>query len=472
MAANTFTEFYCQTTGSNLNAGSTTSDAAVYTSTNGNWDGTSIFTPTDGSTPASSVSVGDWISVFLDAATVAVYIARVTAVAAGVNGAITLSTTAKSGTAPASGATGRTVKAGGAWKGPNAADGFPFTVVQSTMTNTAGNCARINIKGGTTYSITAAITQSNNGPMIFSGYTTTPGDMGRWTLDGGTSGASYVLLTQSGTDITFTDAILQNNGATGVAQGFATSGGRVHYSRVTVQNVRGSGFILTGDAQVYRECYATGCNQSNGSNGAGFFINGAAQYQFIRCVSRANAGSNSCGWNTATGNQRNGTWWYCISAGNGNCGLKVDSGQNFICIIKNCDFYGNTGSGVVQDSGTGPNRIWVENSNFVSNGAYGIEKTDAASTTLTLVNCGFFGNTSGEVDADFDGCTIDMGRVSYASTPYQDPSSGNFRIILSTAKNAGRAAYGDYTLSTSYEDIGAVGGFGKNKLIDTGYICI
>lgn len=32
-----FTEFYCQTTGSNLNAGSTTDDAAIYTATNGGW---------------------------------------------------------------------------------------------------------------------------------------------------------------------------------------------------------------------------------------------------------------------------------------------------------------------------------------------------------------------------------------------------------------------------------------------------
>src|SRR6184192_2760283 len=80
----TFTEFYCQTGGSNLNAGSTTNNTAAYTSTNGNWNGSSIFTPTDGSTPASSVSVGDFASVYLDAASVAVFVARVTVVAAGV----------------------------------------------------------------------------------------------------------------------------------------------------------------------------------------------------------------------------------------------------------------------------------------------------------------------------------------------------------------------------------------------------
>ncbi len=122
-----YTEFYCQTTGDNLNAGSTTANGAVYTGV-GDSDGTSVFTPSDGSTPASTVSVGDFASVYVTAgATVAVFIGRVTIVAAGVNGAITVSTSAKSGTFPAasSGAHTITCKTGGAWKGPNSAVSFP-----------------------------------------------------------------------------------------------------------------------------------------------------------------------------------------------------------------------------------------------------------------------------------------------------------------------------------------------------------
>ena len=67
-----YTDFYMQTTGSNLNAGSTTSDAAVYTSTGGNFDGTSVFTPTDGSTPASSIAVGDYVALYNTGDTAAV----------------------------------------------------------------------------------------------------------------------------------------------------------------------------------------------------------------------------------------------------------------------------------------------------------------------------------------------------------------------------------------------------------------
>jgi len=50
-----------QNGGNNVNAGSTTNNTAAYTSTNGNWSTvTNKFTPTDGSTPASSVNVGEF----------------------------------------------------------------------------------------------------------------------------------------------------------------------------------------------------------------------------------------------------------------------------------------------------------------------------------------------------------------------------------------------------------------------------
>src|SRR5437868_12025449 len=104
-----------QTTGSDLNAGSTTADAAVYTSTAGNFDGTSIFTPTDGSTPASSIAVNDYVSLSNTGDTVARCVAQVTAVGAGVNGTVTVSTTIKYGTVPTSNSGSRALKAGGAW---------------------------------------------------------------------------------------------------------------------------------------------------------------------------------------------------------------------------------------------------------------------------------------------------------------------------------------------------------------------
>jgi hypothetical protein len=58
-----------QTTGSNLNSGSTNADGAAATSTNGDWGNATAnrFTAASG-TPFSAVSIGDWASVYLDAA--------------------------------------------------------------------------------------------------------------------------------------------------------------------------------------------------------------------------------------------------------------------------------------------------------------------------------------------------------------------------------------------------------------------
>ena len=79
-------DLYIQSGGNDKNSGSTTSNSAAYTSTSGNWDGTSVFTPTDGSTPSSTVSVGDWVSVCTNASTATSYVAQVTAVGAASTG--------------------------------------------------------------------------------------------------------------------------------------------------------------------------------------------------------------------------------------------------------------------------------------------------------------------------------------------------------------------------------------------------
>src|SRR5262245_7681928 len=110
-----FSEFYITGTGDNVNAGSTTANAASVTSTNGDWGNAAAnrFTAASG-TPFSAVNVGEWASVYLDGAVTAVYVAQVTAVNAG-GASIDLSSTIKMGTAPATGATGRSCKIGGAW---------------------------------------------------------------------------------------------------------------------------------------------------------------------------------------------------------------------------------------------------------------------------------------------------------------------------------------------------------------------
>lgn len=162
------TEFWNQTTGSNLNAGSTRTDAASFTYASGNWvQSTGVFTVASGDPLADGVAVGDWASVYADGASVTGFVGRVTA---RTSTTITVSLTAKSGTAPTDGTGDRTLKIGGAWAGPNGASMFPYGFIQNTMTNASGHVPRINFLSGTDYEITAGTTHSNAGPVIWAGY--------------------------------------------------------------------------------------------------------------------------------------------------------------------------------------------------------------------------------------------------------------------------------------------------------------
>lgn len=115
-----FTEFYISTLGSNLNSGSSNSTNAQFTSTNGNWQagGIANFRIRDAQNPTGNVNVGDFASIYNDGAAEAVYIVRITAVQNATNGNISVSLGNSAGTAPTNATSGRTIKVGGAWKGP------------------------------------------------------------------------------------------------------------------------------------------------------------------------------------------------------------------------------------------------------------------------------------------------------------------------------------------------------------------
>jgi hypothetical protein len=467
-----FTEFYCQTTGSNLNAGSTTADVAAYTATNGNWSSTTgVFTPTSGN-PSLSVAVGDFCSVYPDAATVGVFVARVTAVS---STTITLSTTAKAGTAPTTGATGISLKAGGAWKGPNGASGFPFGFVASTLTNAAGSLPRVNLKGGTNYAITAAMTHANPG-VTFQGYTSSPGDGGRATVDGGTSGASYTLLTLSGAaqGCVLADMLLQNNGVTGSVTALSVQGTNSVVFRCVVSNVRGSGFLTGNNGVVLAECEGYGCNQSNGSGLGGFWLNGNGLA--IRCVSHDNAGTNSSGYVVSGHNQL----VRCIADTNGSHGLNLSNAV--MVAMTQCEAYNNSSDGVRIGNAGNPG-FYIESCNFVKNGGYGVNGSGAGTFVGFLLNCGFGSGTQ----ANTSGATVTLkgivesGSITYAPdvTPWVDPANGDFRINLAAAKGTGRGAFtqtqAGYAGTVAYPDIGAAqpqevtggGGSGGGVLISS-----
>jgi hypothetical protein len=455
-----FAEFVCRSGGSNMNGGGLASGAepgtsAAYTSTNGNWNGTATFTPTDGSTPNASVNAGDWASVYNDGATTPVYIARVVSVGAGVNGIITLHTTFKSGTAPTSSATGRTIKVGGAWLGPNGAVSFPFNfLVPQSMLSVAGDTPRVNFKNDQTYTISAAMTHGTHGPMLWQGYTTTFGDLGRATITGGTTGVSFTLLSiASVVDHVVSDFIFDHNGATGSADGIAGGTIRTQVTRCVFRNMVGAG----ADEGVYIECEAYGNNTGNGGGSGGFISLGSTLF-CVNCISHDNAGSNSNGFYCQSAQF---VAINCISAHNGSHGFNMNNMTGPV-MLHNCDTYNNAGSGLRKQGGSSC-PVLIRNSNFVKNGAWGIDLSgSSAGIEGTLYNNGYGAGTQANVSGKINGGAVyEVGPVNYASgvTPWVDPANGDFRINLAAAQGKGRGAFpslmAGFSGTVAYPDIGA-----------------
>lgn len=454
-----FTEFCCRSGGSNLNAGTRTGSSTVpgtaadLTYASGTWvSATGVFTPAAGDPVADGVAVGDFASVYADGASVTTLVGRVTA---RTTTTITVSTTVKSGTTT-DGTSNRTLKIGGAWAGPNGTDGFPFNAYLWLCQNVAGDPPRINVQSGT-YSITAAITQANASGM-YQGFGSAYGDGGtRPVIDGGTSGASYVLLAISGQGNSFENIEFANNGATGSAALVTVASFLIsEVISCVFRNSRGAGLSCgSGGSILVDECEAYLCNASNTANGAGIVTGNA---QILNTISHDNAGSNSSGFYVTSG----ATIINCIADTNGAHGFNT-AANTIGPVITNCDAYGNTGSGIVLSVTGNRSYIRIKNTNVINNGAWGLLATLAASQTqsfrLMISNMGYHNNTSGTKSIGAGWLLTDAGEVSLGAVPYNAPTTGDFRITLAAAKGAGRGVFtqtqASYTGTVGYPDIGA-----------------
>lgn len=457
-----FTEFCCRSGGSNLNAGTRSGSstepgtAADFTYASGNWvAATGVFTVASGNPLTDGVAVGDFVSVYADGSTVTGFVGRVTARDATT---ITVSLTARSGTAPTDGTGNRTLKVGGAWKGPNGTEAFPFGFVESTMRNVAGDKPRANFKNDATYNITAAMVHSASGFVKFQGYTTSYGDLGKFKIDGGTSGASYQLLNLSGASLLLEDAELCNNGATGSATGLGVNNQGTIAQRVVVHDIRGNGFNVGASGGVIEvEAYA--CNQANQSGLAGLEISGATIVD--RVFSHDNVGSNVDGITLTNGTSA--ALNRVVSESNGRRGIFFRAtGARSLRLISS-DLYNNGTDGIALQTDSNITLL-AENCNFLKNGGYGINRPSGASALGGRIqNCGFGSGTQANASGTTNSIDAveESGSVTYAAdvTPWVDPANGDFRINLAAAKNAGRGAFtqtaASYAGTVGYPDIGA-----------------
>jgi hypothetical protein len=438
-----FTEFCCRSGGSNLNAGTLKGDStepgttASYTYASGNWvQSTGVFTVASGDPASDGVAVGDFASVYADGSTETGFVGRITARDATT---ITVSLTAKAGTAPTDGTGTRTLKVGGAWQGPNGASSFPYTLATLASLKVAtGEQPRINLKNDQTYSISATVNTTSiagYGPHAISGYTTTYYDGGVATFDGGGNGFSMVSI---GYRVFAAHLKVTNNGS-GSFDGFSSDFRAVLF-RCIATGIARIGF--GGGTCIECESY------SNNGNYGGFYSTTS-----IRCVSH----SNYYGIEYA-----NGPCVNCVCYNNTLDGIYL-SATDRQKIVLNCDCYENGRDGI-RDLFTSQYHTLIENCNLFKNAGWGIGTIGTASQSRYIANCcfgsGTQANTSGEIQSEFN--TFNLGNhVIYTAdeTPWNDPDSGDFSVVGDLVKGAGRGLFGTLSGASNptigYPDIGA-----------------
>ncbi len=276
--------FMDASTGNDLNPGiggtgstATTPGTNDYTSTSGNFDGTSVFTPTDGSTPASSIAVGDYVSLYNSGETVCRCVAKVVTVAAGVNGAVTIDTTIKYGTVPTSNSGSRNLKHGGPWASFLIGSSFG-----AFSTGTVPQSTQANIKVGTyAYAANArgwGIAGTATAPMIVSGYKALINDQ------------DTNLLAVAGTDIpanTWTSSVFTSGGAFIAYRNLSFSSASTGAATVT----------LNGGTSTTSNCQIT----ATGANALSLAVtNGTATIMHIGSYFNATSSAKCSNLNTQT----------------------------------------------------------------------------------------------------------------------------------------------------------------------------
>lgn len=458
-----YQEFYCNAATGDNAAGGSDEGSPSFSDTAGSWDGTSVYTT---SVSTANVSVGQFANVGGS------YIARVASKTAGT---ITLDTFIVSGTAPTSGV--RTLKVGGAWKGPNGADGWPISNFRPQQlgqgTGPPAVYPRINFKNNAAYNITAAITTSagNSSLGTWQGYASTPSDGGKAIFDGGTSGASYVLLTVGNSYGLWADLIFRNNGATGSAAGVQAKGTGNIFLRCVFHDFQGQGVLTQGATtpNVFAECEAYNCNLSNTASFAAFHLNQTTNTlgaQYVRCVAHDNTTANTSGfWSDDSCILP--FYQGCIADTNGADGFHLENSGPPVTMT-NCIAYNNGGHGI--NLNTNNAIYYIENCILAGNGTagagYGI---NVANTNVQMItnNCAFFSNQSGQVTPLSSSAGLafptTFNTITLTADPFNDAANGDFGLNNTAGggalcRNAGRGSFtqtGIYTKTTQeFPDVG------------------
>lgn len=376
-----FVNFYLIAGGAgsaDINAGNTIG-AAQATTTNGNWNAaTGVFIAASG-TPFASTVVGDYASVYIDGATIAVFVGKVTTVTSNVNITIDIATI-KYGTAPTTSATARSCTINGSWNTEQ-----PLTTVGLGAV-TIPQSTKINIKGNLTTAATRSLVMigTTTTPIWYSGYNTTPGDLDNDTTNSlakpiWTIGATFALNTNAAYSIFSSLSVIGNRSAV-VWNQTATPAIIIRCRAENISaNAAAVAMVCNGAGAKYLynwyKCPATatavttfgtsntisiGCVATGGINS---YSLGASTLTFTNCVSINAAGA---GFLASTAQLQ---IFNCTVYGAATDGIKWTGTPSISSCIIGCLFSGLNGStattnGINNASGTNSGNVVMSNNDF------------------------------------------------------------------------------------------------------------
>lgn len=424
-----------------MNAGSVVNAAASVTQTNGSWDITADTFIATGGTPFSAVQVGEWVSIYNDGVTSgAVYVAQVVTVNS-LGLSITLSTTAKYGTKPAAGATGKSCKVGGSWLSE-----LPLT----TITGTVPASTKVNIKGNLTITAgrTIALAGATTTPLWFSGYSTTPGDL----------------------DADTTNSLTKPVWTFNSTFGLTTSGAHQIWSSLSVTGSRsGPLWIASGTFQRLLRCRCD--NTSSNAAAVAIRVDAATPwigYSYFKCP--ATATTNGVVQSNANGQFHIG----CVADGGGLAGFQASTSNIYIgCVAINttgagflattgaitilfCTVYGATADGVKWTGTPGASQVigcvfsGLNSSTATTNGINNASGTNTAQVTRA---CNDFYNVT-NTEVGFGDSPAFFGQTD--SSPVATSGTNMTAVVGSNARRNGFPGIFENQTYSGFPDIGAV----------------
>lgn len=434
-------DFYMQPTGSNLNSGSSSGDAADHTYASGNLatsGGVATFTVASGDPQADGVQVGDRVSIYPDGSSVTPFVGTVTAVTS--TTIACSSTVNKFGTIPTDGTGNRTLKVGGAWADLGiTASGCAFN------TGTTNFGLRINVKAGTYAnggtSRTLALAGATTAPIVWRGYKTTPGDMD----------SRPASTRVAGTDIpswTFDDANL------------TSSGGHQTFENIDIVGARSAAaqFVVSGNlsSQRFKRLRVENTNAAAASSAVS--VSGSSSsHVWFECWFKATSSATRV-FQGATAHAILG----CVCTGGG-IGFEMSVGQPMIhdCLII------STGSHGIQSSLT---LIAIGNT-FYNCGGDSIRITAFASTTISFIANNVFSLSGGYDINNSSGTATNfcnrVANISHSPTSGHENGFGdspNYYAATDASSPFTNAGTGDFSLAgTSNANGGATPGLLENN---------